>query len=700
MKIWNYPVFLMLTLTLLFTFTPARALAEGSSSGVSEASDAADTFGSADASGVSDISSEQNTGTGTILQVNPLYADVFTESDLEDTLSAIPLPYDETDAGEEPSFPSDEDASAYLRTELVSRNPRVSFSFFTEDDDYYHVVRSLFSLALEETGNPEEGDYLRYQYGGYSCGIRYSHTGGRYHYTLTYTITYYTSREQEQQVTHAAEEILSGLNLKGKTAYEKAESIYRYLVSSVSYDYDHLYDTEYTLKYSAYAALINKTAICQGYAVALYRLMMEAGIPCRVIGGMAGSESHAWNIVQLRGLWYNTDSTWDSESWDPSRSYSWFLLSDHNFSSHTRDEQYRTDEFYRSYPMGPADFTPGLPEEYDLSTKKVILSASSLPYTGSALKPAVTIAGLTEGTDYKVTYKNNIHAGTASVIITGIGNCTGSAARTTFTITRAKNTWTVAPSCSGITCSSAPKPKGAARFGRVSFRYSTGKNSSWSEKAPSVPGTFYVKASVAGTDDYTGLSAVVSFRVLLAQPAVSLSNSASGITVRWSTVKGASGYHIYRKIPGGWKKVKTVKDASVSVWTETGLTNGSRYFYSVRAFYGSTESAGTLCRSIYRISRPSVSSLKNTGSGKIVIKWQKNKAATGYQIQYSTDSSFKNAKTLTVSANAAAAKLLQKTVSSLSKRKRYYVRIRSCKITQGTRSYSAWSPVKNVLISR
>ena len=112
------------------------------------------------------------------------------------------------------------------------------------------------------------------------------------------------------------------------------------------------------------------------------------------------------------------------------------------------------------------------------------------------------------------------------------------------------------------------------------------------------------------------------------------------------------------------------------------------------------ESAGIFCRSIYRISRPPVPSLKNTGSRKIVIKWQKNKAATGYQIQYSTDSSFKNANTVTISANAAAAKLLQKTVSSLSKGKRYYVRIRCCKITQGTSSWSAWSPVKNVLISR
>lgn len=540
MNKWNRPFFLLpvLVLALLFVSTPAGALAEGNTSYIPNTSGALP---------ASDTSSGQSTDTDTIIQVNPLYANVFSETDLENTLSAIPLPYEESDASEVPSFDSPEDASAYLRAALVSRSTRAAFSYITEDDDYYHVVRGLFSQALEETGSPEEGDYLRYQYGGYSCSIRYSETDGSYHYTLTYTISCYTTIEQEQQVTDAAEQILSGLNLNGKTAYEKAEAIYRYLVSTVSYDYDHLYDTEYTLKYSAYAALIDKTAICQGYAVALYRLLMEAGIPCRVIGGMAGSQSHAWNIVQLRGFWYNADPTWDSESWDPCGSYSWFLLSDENFSSHTRDEQYLTDEFYRSYPMG--------------------------------------------------------------------------------------------------------------------------------------------------TDNF-------SFRIFLAQPAVSLSNSASGITIKWSEVKGAAGYYIYRKVSGGWKKVKTVKGASASGWTETGLSDGTRYLYSVRAFYGSIESSGFPYRSIYRISRPSVFSLKNTGSRKLIIKWRNNKSATGCQIQYSTDSSFKNAGTITVSTAAASAKLLQKTISSLSKGKRYYVRIRICKTAQGTRSYSAWSPVKNVKISR
>lgn len=679
MKQWKHLFFPLVILALLFLASSADVRAESDSS----------EYDSQDKKAVS---------VDTLVEVNPLYADVFSESDLESSLASIPRTASETDDAEETSFSSSTDAAAWLRRVLVSRSATASFSYITEDSNYYNVVRSLFSQALEETGSPEEGDYLRYQYGGYACSINYSVNDSSYHYNLTYTIRYYTTSEQEQQVTDEVSRILSELNLDGKTAYEKTEAVYRYLVSSVSYDYEHLDDTEYTLKYSAYAALIEKTAICQGYAAALYRLMMEAGIPCRIIGGVAGSVNHAWNIVQQRGYWYNVDSTWDSEELNSFGSYSWFLLSDSNFFSHTRDEQYRTDDFYRSYPMGTHNFNPNLPEEYDLSSKEVTLSACSLPYTGSELKPAVTISGLTEGTDFQVTYENNIHAGTASVIINGIGNCTGSSVRTSFTITRARNTWDVSPSCSDITCSSTPEPEAAARFGKVSFLYSTRQTGGWNPDVPALPGTCYVKADVTGTDDYTGLSTIASFRILLAQPAVSLSNSASGITVKWTKVRGASGYYIYRKTSAGWKKIKTVKTASSLSWTETGLKNGTMYLYSVRAYCGSIKSSGFPYRSIYRISRPSISSLKNSGGQKMVIKWNRNRAATGYQIRYSTDSSFKNAETITISKNTVSARLIQKTISSLSKGKRYYVQIRSCKTAKGTRSYSAWSPVKKITI--
>jgi DNA-binding protein len=50
-------------------------------------------------------------------------------------------------------------------------------------------------------------------------------------------------------------------------------------------------------------------------------------------------------------------------------------------------------------------------------------------YTGYSIRPAVTVAGLTQGVDYTVSYYNNTAAGTAIAIVTGIGNYTGEVAQ-------------------------------------------------------------------------------------------------------------------------------------------------------------------------------------------------------------------------------------------------------------------------------
>lgn len=56
--------------------------------------------------------------------------------------------------------------------------------------------------------------------------------------------------------------------------------------ANVKYDYENLDDTDYKLKYTAYAALLNGTAVCQGYANLLYRMALEAGIDARFISGL------------------------------------------------------------------------------------------------------------------------------------------------------------------------------------------------------------------------------------------------------------------------------------------------------------------------------------------------------------------------------------------------------------------------------
>lgn len=91
---------------------------------------------------------------------------------------------------------------------------------------------------------------------------------------------------------------------------------------------------------------------------------------------------------------------------------------------------------------------------------------------------------------------------------------------------------------------------------------------------------------------------------------------------------------------------------------------------------------------------------KNTKISKIIakskgftVKWKKQATqTTGYQIQYSTSSKFKGAKTVTISKN----KTTNKTISKLKAKKKYYVRIRTYKKIGSTKYYSSWSKAKTV----
>ncbi len=83
------------------------------------------------------------------------------------------------------------------------------------------------------------------------------------------------------------------------------------------------------------------------------------------------------------------------------------------------------------------------------------------------------------------------------------------------------------------------------------------------------------------------------------------------------------------------------------------------------------------------------------GSKSIKITWAKQKSKTsGYQIQYSTDKKFKNAKTVTIKKNTTTSK----TVKNLKKGKKYYVRIRAYNQVGKSKYYSGYSKSKTVKV--
>ena len=84
---------------------------------------------------------------------------------------------------------------------------------------------------------------------------------------------------------------------------------------------------------------------------------------------------------------------------------------------------------------------------------------------------------------------------------------------------------------------------------------------------------------------------------------------------------------------------------------------------------------------------------KLTAKGKaFFVDWAQKGSATGYEIQYATNLKFTSAKKVTITNK----KTDKTTISKLSGKKKYYVRVRSYTTVKGTKYYGAWSASKSV----
>jgi len=94
------------------------------------------------------------------------------------------------------------------------------------------------------------------------------------------------------------------------TDLEKAIVMHEYLGSTCEYD-QRLYSGNMPVtSYTPYGVLVNKRAVCQGYALTYKLLMDKLGVECYMV--ISESMNHAWNIVKIDGEYYHVDVTWDA----------------------------------------------------------------------------------------------------------------------------------------------------------------------------------------------------------------------------------------------------------------------------------------------------------------------------------------------------------------------------------------------------
>lgn len=337
------------------------------------------------------------------------------------------------------------------------------------------------------------------------------------------------------------------------------------------------------------------------------------------------------------------------------------------------------------------------------------ITVANVTYNANEQKPNVTVkdkdrnVNLAKNKDYTVTYQNNVNAGTASVIITGINNYTGTAMQSftisTLDITKAKIN--AIPNQSYVGASVTPVPT----ITYANRQLTNGVDFTVTYSNNNFPGTG--KATITGIGNFKG-SKELTFKIVgdISKATVTglspITETGKAITVanfpafRVSLGKDLVANTDYtlayanNTLPG----IATITITGKGSYTGK-LTVNFTINKKSSAPSGATKVSGDYVNKKYK--KANISSLKK-GKKSITVKWKKVKSIKGYQIEYSTSKKFtkKTSKKVLVSKQ----KKTSTAIKNLKGKKKYYVRIRTYKNVKfngkTVKIYSSWSKSKSV----
>ena len=186
------------------------------------------------------------------------------------------------------------------------------------------------------------------------------------------------------------------------------------------------------------------------------------------------------------------------------------------------------------------------------------------------------------------------------------------------------------------------------------------------------------KVTITGKGNYTG-SVSKTFKI---------KNNFKKATVLGISTKAFTGKNITQSITVKYngKTLKNGTDYTVSYSSNKNIGTATV------KIAGKGSYTGTITKT-FKINPAKQKIQKLTAKSKaFFVDWAQKGSATGYEIQYATNSKFTSAKKVTITNK----KTDKTTVSKLSGKKKYYVRVRSYTTVKGTKYYGAWSSVKNV----
>ena len=186
------------------------------------------------------------------------------------------------------------------------------------------------------------------------------------------------------------------------------------------------------------------------------------------------------------------------------------------------------------------------------------------------------------------------------------------------------------------------------------------------------------KVTITGKGNYTGS----------VSKTYSIKNNFKKATISGISNKSYTGKNITQSITVKYngKTLKNGTDYTVS------YSNNKKIGTATVKIIGKGSYTGTIAKT-FKINPAKQEIQKLTAKSKaFFVDWAQKGSATGYEIQYATNSKFTSAKKVTITSN----KTDKATISKLSGKKKYYVRVRSYTTVKGTKYYGAWSASKSV----
>lgn len=144
----------------------------------------------------------------------------------------------------------------------------------------------------------------------------------------------YDEKQIEFINNYINEFINTNINLS-MTNYDKIKAFHDHIVNKTKYDENNTLES-----YSAYSLITSGISICGGYSDIMSIYLNTLGIKNYKIT----SENHIWNLVNLDGIWYHLDTTWDDPVASDGNQY---LI--HNFFMISTDKLHELDKVEHNF---------------------------------------------------------------------------------------------------------------------------------------------------------------------------------------------------------------------------------------------------------------------------------------------------------------------------------------------------------------